>query len=107
MKVLIADGDAISRLTLTKIMDMEELEYIEESDGKGALAEYKKDKDFRMVIIEWDLMGMDGLDVIREIREYNKTSGRDCYVILISERSGKWDIQKAVEMGADDFLTKP
>jgi CheY-like chemotaxis protein len=86
---------------------MEELPFIEESDGKGALAEYKKDKEFGMVIIEWDLMGMDGLDVVKEIGEYNKTSGRDCYIIMISERSGKWDIQKAVEMGVDDFLTKP
>ena len=99
MKVLIADGDAISRLTLTKIMDMEEIPYIEESDGKGALDEYKKDKDFGMVIIEWDLMGMDGLEVVKGIRDHNKTTGRDCYIIMISERSGKWDIQKAVEMG--------
>ncbi|MBN1390147.1 MAG: response regulator [Candidatus Thermoplasmatota archaeon] len=107
MKVLIADGDPISRLSVTKMLDMENVKYIEAADGKAALNAYIKDPDLDMVVVEWDLMGRDGLEVTRSIREYDERSKRDCYIVVVSERTGKWDIQKAVEMGADDFITKP
>ncbi|MBN1539756.1 MAG: response regulator [Candidatus Thermoplasmatota archaeon] len=107
MKILIADGDPISRLSVGKTLDMENVKYTEAEDGKAALNSYVKDPDIDTVILEWDLMGRDGLEVARSIREYNDRTGRDCYIIVISERTGKWDIHKAVEMGADDFISKP
>jgi len=107
MKILIADGDSISRLSVSKILDMENVKYTEASDGKSALNAYIKDLGIDMVLLEWDLMGRDGLEVTQSIREYDSKSGRDCYIIIITERAGKWDINKAIEMGADDFITKP
>ncbi|MGA1873892.1 MAG: response regulator [Thermoplasmatota archaeon] len=107
MKILIGDGDSISRLSVSKILDMENVRYSQASDGKAALNTYIKDTEIDMVLLEWDLMGRDGLEVTKSIREYNEKSKRDCYIIILSERAGKWDIHKAIEMGADDFITKP
>lgn len=107
MKILIADGDSISRLLLTKIMDMKEIQYVETSDGKTAFNHYLKDEEINLLILEWDLMGMDGLEVVQNVMERNKQTGRDCYIIIISDRGGKWDIVKAIEMGVDDLITKP
>lgn len=107
MKVLIADGDSISRLLLTKIMDMEEIPYVESPDGKTAFNHYLKDEELDLLLLEWDLMGMDGLEVVQNVMDRNKSTGRDCYIIIVSDRGGRWDITKAVEMGVDDLITKP
>jgi DNA-binding response OmpR family regulator len=107
MKALIADGDSTSRLLLTKIMDMEEIEYIGTADGKTAFNHYLKDDKIDLLFLEWDMMGMDGLEVVQNIMEGKKKSKRDCYTIIISDRGGRWDITKAVEMGVDDLITKP
>ena len=70
-------------------------------DGETAL-ESLKDSAFDVIILDLNLPGMDGLDVISEVRAQSQVP-----VIVVSARTDGKDRIDAFERGADDFLTKP
>ena len=58
-----------------------------------------------LVLSDWMMPGMDGLDFCREFRAMpRETYG---YFILLTSKSGKEEIANGLDAGADDFLTKP
>ena len=70
-------------------------------DGKAALSLARTEKP-DMVILDLGLPGMDGLDVTRELR---KTSNAP--IIMLTARSEETDKLVGLELGADDYITKP
>ena len=59
-----------------------------------------------LVVSDWVMPGMDGLELCRKVRE---TRSADCYVyiILLTSKDGHTDLISALEAGADDYLVKP
>jgi DNA-binding response OmpR family regulator len=58
-----------------------------------------------MVILDWMMPGLDGLELCRRIRKLNR--GPYIYVLLLTAKDGKEDVVAGLEAGADDYLTKP
>ncbi len=104
MRVLIAEDDGVSRLVLRKAL--EDLGYTVQTakDGAGAWEAFQKES-FPLVISDWMMPGMDGIELCRHIRS---RSGRGyTYFILLTARDTREDRLHAIESGADDFLSKP
>ncbi|MEJ5250773.1 MAG: diguanylate cyclase [Chthonomonadetes bacterium] len=104
MRVLIAEDDGVSRLVLRKAL--EDLGYTVHAvkDGTGAWEAFQKES-FPLVISDWMMPGMDGIELCRRIRS---RSGRGyVYFILLTARDTREDRLHAIESGADDFLSKP
>jgi two-component system KDP operon response regulator KdpE len=55
-----------------------------------------------VVLLDLTLPGMDGLDVVRQLREWSKVP-----IIVLSARGDERDKVRALDLGADDYLTKP
>ena len=70
-------------------------------DGKEGLAHFRSDRP-DLVLLDLMLPGMSGLDVLKRIRDES-----DVPVIVLSAKDSESDIVTALEMGADDYLTKP
>ncbi|MEN8686952.1 MAG: response regulator transcription factor [Desulfuromonadales bacterium] len=68
---------------------------------------FKKAKDISPSLILLDLMlpGMNGLDVCRQLRQ--APEAKDCPIIMLTARGEEHDIVKGLELGADDYITKP
>ena len=68
---------------------------------------FKKAKDMSLSLILLDLMlpGMNGLDVCRQLR--HAPEAKDCPIIMLTARGEEHDIVKGLELGADDYITKP
>lgn len=64
-----------------------------------------KEADIRIVVCDWMMPGMSGLDLCRAVREAEL--GHYVYIILLTGRSDKADLLKGLRAGADDFLSKP
>ena len=70
-------------------------------DGAEGLALFRREPP-DLVILDWMLPGMDGLDVLRRIREAAPTP-----VLMLTARSEEADRVIGLELGADDYLPKP
>ena len=71
------------------------------SDGKSALQQARTEKP-DMVILDLGLPQMDGLDVTRELRKLSNVP-----IIMLTARSEESDKLIGLELGADDYMTKP
>jgi len=104
MNVLIAEDDAISRRLLQG--NLEKWEYTVTAARDGAEAwELFQAGEFPLVISDWMMPGVHGVELIRRIR----TAERPGYVfaILLTAKSQREDLLTGMEAGADDFITKP
>lgn len=70
--------------------------------GKAALEIVKKEKP-RIILLDIDMRGMDGIETLQKIREIDK----DAVVIMVTGVKDDDVIKKAMELGADDYITKP
>lgn len=72
------------------------------NDGPSAIA-LARDEDFELLILDLGLPGLDGTDVLRTLR----AAGRRLPVLILSARDDVRDKVAGLQLGADDYLTKP
>ena len=103
MKILIVedDPDVVEVVTLCFSLRWPDAHVISSSTGEDALAHVEKDKP-DLVLLDIVLPDMDGFQVCREIREFS-----DVPVVMLSARDTEVDKVRGLEMGADDYITKP
>lgn len=104
MNVLIADDDEISRDLLEHMLLGAGYEVHAVENGAQAL-EAIREQNFRLVISDWDMPEMNGVDLCRAIRS-SDVNGY-VYVILLTTHCGPMAIVEGMSAGADDFMTKP
>lgn len=103
-RVLVVDDSRAQLLTLSTILKNWGLETIEARSGEEALA-HCNDHAIDLVISDWLMPGMSGLDLCRAFR--NVRRDRYIYFILLTSRDSREDVALGLSAGADDFLSKP
>ncbi|MBN1959772.1 MAG: response regulator transcription factor [Deltaproteobacteria bacterium] len=102
MKVLIAEDDTNIRAGLIDILKGEGYETFAAANGTEALALFVSERpDF--ICLDIMMPGKSGYDVCREIRKTNETIP----IVFITAKSEEIDKVVGLELGADDFITKP
>jgi two-component system NtrC family sensor kinase len=104
VKVLIAEDEAVSRHLLQAYLRQWGHEVAAAADG-GAAWRLFQEGEFPLVLSDWEMPEMDGLDLIRHIRA--QAAGAYVYIILLTARARKQDVIEGLEAGANDFVTKP
>lgn len=100
--VLIVDGDPSTQGMLTKVIRSSGLGTICAPSGKKAL-ELLSIRSFDLILMEVNLRDIDGFDVLETIR----SKGIKTPVIIVSSRCADFDIIYGLDIGADDYVTKP
>lgn len=104
MKILIVEDDGVTRMLLRAQLRLLGHEAIEAVNGRDAL-ETLATHPCRLVISDWMMPEMNGLDLCRKIRAQ---PGDYTYFILLTQQSASdVNFEAATESGADDFLLKP
>ena len=100
--ILVIEDEPDLRAGLQHNLELEGYKVETAADGREGL---RKAKDGKAALILLDLMlpGMPGLDVLRQLREM----GRETPVIIVSAKGQDRDKVHGLELGADDYLTKP
>ncbi len=80
-------------------------EVVEADGGESAWDLYQREQA-RLIITDWMMPGMNGLDLIGHIRNAQEQAGFT-YIILLTALSGKAQVVRGLQAGADDYLTKP
>ena len=104
MKALVVDDDSVSALVLRKTLEHLGHEAVVASDGWEAAQLYDQ-QSFPVIISDWMMPRMDGLDLCRHIRA--SVTDSYTYVILLTAKTQRNDRLEALQAGVDDFLTKP
>ena len=101
MKLLLADKDAESLDVTTYALRRYGFEVTAVQDGIQALRCWKETMP-DLVLAEFDLPGLSGLELCREIRQQSATP-----VIIVSSRNADDEVVRSFEVGADDYVMKP
>ena len=104
MDILVADDDRNSRFLLHSALTELGHNVTEAANGCDAWEAWKRGHH-QLVISDWMMPGIDGLELCRRIRA-QEVSGF-AYIILITARAGKANYLNAMDSGVDDFLDKP
>ena len=103
-KVLIAEDEADIRRLISFNLERESYDTLLAGDGEEAvLMAYKNIPD--LIILDLMLPRMDGFSVFKELRLDSRT--KDIPVIMLTAKAQLDDVIAGLEMGADDYLTKP
>ena len=100
-KVLIVDDEESIRVFLKLTLTSQGYEAIEAVTGKDALAKAVTEKP-DIIILDIGLPDIDGIEVTRSLREWTQIP-----IIILSVRGSEKDKIAALDLGADDYLTKP
>ncbi len=105
MNVLVAEDDNVTRCKLEKILTNMDFEVVSCKDGLDAWQVTQSKNTPRILVLDWMMPGMDGLEICRKIRE----QAREPYtfILLLTSKSKSDDFIEGMEAGADDYITKP
>ena len=105
MRILVAEDDRATRLRILSMFKDWGHETEAAADGEEAWALFQEG-EFDLVVTDWLMPGMDGLELLRKIRTCGE--GNDyVYAIVLTSRSETRDVVAGIEAGADDFVCKP
>jgi len=101
VRVLIVEDEKNLVRALRGYLEREGFEVHEAFDGHAALEALRRLHP-EVVILDWMLPELDGMEVLREMRRFSQA-----YVIVLTARSEEMDKVVGLSTGADDYLTKP
>jgi DNA-binding response OmpR family regulator len=103
-KILIVDDEAVLLETLAYNLEQAGYQVVTAADGASALEAVHREKP-DLIILDLMLPVIDGLEVCRQLRRDNSTSG--ILILMLTAKSEEIDKVVGLEVGADDYVTKP
>ncbi|WP_312870890.1 response regulator transcription factor [Gordonia asplenii] len=102
MRVLVVDDDPGVAETIRRVLSSDGWNVVTEFDGVEGLRR-ATDEDFDVVVLDIMLPGLNGYQVVRELRR------RKVWVpvVMLSAKDGEYDQAEALDFGADDYVLKP
>ena len=100
-RILIIEDEASYRETLGFMLRREGFEVVEAPDGASGLASYAR-TGADLVLLDLMMPGMPGTEVCRQLRAAGNVP-----IIMVTARDSEVDIVVGLELGADDYMTKP
>jgi DNA-binding response OmpR family regulator len=100
-KILIVDDDPLIRKFIRANLEIRNYEVLLAENGIAALEVLRKES-VDLVLLDIMMPKLDGFEVCRSLREWSKVP-----IIILSAKDGETDKLRCLEIGADDYLTKP
>jgi class 3 adenylate cyclase len=103
-RLLVVDDNKVNRLLLARSLELQGHSVASAENGRVAL-EMLRREGFDLVLLDMEMPEMDGFQVLEQL--LNDRQLRDLPVIVTSSLEGIADIVRCIELGAEDYLTKP
>jgi sigma-B regulation protein RsbU (phosphoserine phosphatase) len=105
MKILIAEDDPVSLQILQAALKSEGHEVVTATSGTEAWERFDREP-VRVIVSDWLMPGLDGLELCRRVRTRPKTE-YTYFILLTANNPGRENLRTAMDAGCDDFLAKP
>ncbi len=105
MKVLIAEDDPVSRTVLNRTVEKFGHECLVAKDGLEAWEMYRNTPDVEVIISDWMMPNMEGLEFCRSVRGLEREGYT--FFIFLTALGSREHLLEGMQAGADEYLTKP
>ncbi len=105
-KILVIEDDPAVRDIVERALLREGFDTLAVGDGEAALERLGNADSFDLLILDVMLPGMDGISLCRELRA-GDGANREVRVIMLTARDDETSVVVGLEVGADDYITKP
>ena len=105
VKVLVVEDDDVVATLLQHIFKRQGYAITHVGDGREALKLIETNDPPDVVVLDYMLPFITGLDLLKEMRKNDKW--KDVPVIFLTARAGQQDIATVLDAGANDYMTKP
>jgi DNA-binding response OmpR family regulator len=105
VKVLIAEDEIVSRRLLETALPRWGYDVVTATDGEEAWARLQEPDAPSIMVLDWLMPRLDGVEICRRIRAHPQLSS--VYIILLTARTAIEDVVHGLEAGANDYITKP
>lgn len=106
MTLLVVDDNKLDRTMLEKLLRKNGFMVVCASDGDEGL-KILKAEEIDLALVDWMMPPTGGLSICKQVREHESSNGGFCYLIVVTAKNEPKDQVKALEAGANDFISKP
>jgi diguanylate cyclase (GGDEF)-like protein len=104
IRILVVDDSAVSRAVIGELLNIQKFTVLEAGDGDEALKVLASEPDIKLIIIDYNMPGLDGYELTTKIR---KTRPKDEVAIIGISAYGAIISGQFLKKGANDFILKP
>ena len=105
LKVMVAEDDAVSRRIVVRAVEGFGCECVEARDGLEAWNLYREDPGIDVVLSDWMMPGMDGLELCQRVRGLERQ--KHTFFVFLTALGDQQHLTDGMEAGADEYLIKP
>lgn len=105
MRALVIDDSRTVRLIIGKILTELGLDVVEAGNGREGLERLAENPDANVVLVDWNMPEMNGLEFVRAVRarpEYRGTK-----LMMVTTETEQEQVLRALDAGADEYVMKP
>jgi len=105
MKALVVDDSRAMRTILVRMLRGVGYEVFEAENGQDALDILRTQTPLKLVLVDWNMPVMNGIDFIRAVR--TELGERDLPIMMVTTESETNQVVRALAAGANEYLMKP
>jgi two-component system chemotaxis response regulator CheY len=105
MKVLTVDDSKFMRFKVKSALEeiSGDFQVFEAANGKKAIEVFYSNKDIELIISDWNMPGMDGIQLIKTLRN----TGWTVPILMVTANRLKDDVLEGIKAGANNYIGKP
>lgn len=106
MKILLVDDSStMRRIQANTLNSLGYDDLVQAEDGADAIKKLKENPDVKLVLLDWNMPNMNGLDCLKAVKADPSTKAIP--VMMVTSEAEKTKIIEAVQAGASNYLVKP
>jgi two-component system chemotaxis response regulator CheY len=105
MRALVIDDSRTVRIIIGQILRDIGMEVLEARNGVEALEQMKRNSDVELLLVDWNMPEMNGLDLVRAIR--SDRAYDTVRILMVTSESQNEQVIQALKAGANEYLMKP
>jgi two-component system, chemotaxis family, chemotaxis protein CheY len=105
MRALVVDDSRTVRIIIGNILREMGLEVVEADNGLTALEQMQRSPDVELILVDWNMPEMNGLDFILSIRAQRQFDG--VRILMVTTETDREQVARALRAGANEYMMKP
>lgn len=105
MQALVIDDSRAVRLLISNLLCQRGFDVITASHGQEGLERLREHPEIRLVLVDWNMPVMDGLEFIRAVRKV--PAWDEVWLVMVTTETESEQVQRAMTAGANEYVMKP